>query len=152
MKKCPMCNKEKDKDAFNKNRASRDGLCTYCQSCRSSYRRTKYENQVGRYRSENMKKLYGLSIPDYNAILISQGGKCAICKSTNPNGRGSNFHVDHDHSTGKIRALLCVNCNTAIGLFHENTVLMEKAIEYLKKHSQTNPLTGQPFETVPGGL
>lgn len=58
-----------------------------------------------------------------------QGGLCAIC------GTGVRLVVDHNHSTKKPRAMLCNQCNTAIGLFYENPALMESAIRYLHAHN-----------------
>lgn len=77
---------------------------------------------------------------DYAAMLASQGGRCAICGTAEPRGKGK-FHVDHDHSCcgekrscGKcVRGLLCQRCNTGIGYFDDNPDLMRKAIEYVSR-------------------
>lgn len=72
---------------------------------------------------------YNLSPVDYYKLLEVQGGFCKICKMP-PNKK--RLHVDHDHKTGRIRGLLCTNCNTGLGHFKENSRLLEEAINYLK--------------------
>lgn len=67
-------------------------------------------------------------------MRAAQNNLCAICKDELPEGK--HCHVDHDHTTGKVRGLLCHHCNTALGLFDENPDLMEKAAVYLETHSQ----------------
>lgn len=79
-----------------------------------------------------LKKLYELTREDYHALVDSQGSKCAICARTLKNH--FNLHVDHCHTTGKVRGLLCNKCNQGIGLFGEDAAKMRLAIEYLVKH------------------
>lgn len=75
---------------------------------------------------------YGISRHDYRALLTSQGGKCMICQDL----VGGDLRVDHDHTTGKVRSLLCANCNSALGLFQEDTTRLSRAIEYLHLHGK----------------
>jgi len=80
-------------------------------------------------RNSNLKTLYGISLADYDELVIKQNNGCAICgvwKKT--------FHVDHDHTTGKVRGLLCVSCNSGLGKFNDTIEGLEKAIAYLRKH------------------
>lgn len=74
---------------------------------------------------------YGLTLAQFESMLAEQGHVCAICGKTNKNG--SRLSVDHNHSTGRIRALLCSKCNQALGLFDEDQERMFAAIEYLMK-------------------
>lgn len=76
---------------------------------------------------------FGITGQDYNDMKKAQDNKCAICETTIPGGRGD-FHVDHDHKTGKIRALLCFPCNTGLGHFKDNPEFLEKAAFYLKQY------------------
>src|SRR4030042_3712120 len=62
-------------------------------------------------KAQELKRLYGLTPQEFNELLTQQGGTCAICKSSDWNGRGP--VVDHDHTIGQIRGLLCHACNTA---------------------------------------
>jgi Recombination endonuclease VII len=74
-----------------------------------------------------LKSLYGLSGDQYNALYNAQGGCCAICGRTD-----KRLAVDHDHSTGYVRGLLCGRCNPALGAFRDSVSLLQDAIDYLK--------------------
>jgi len=75
--------------------------------------------------------VYGLTEVEFNQIIVYQLGRCVICQDT--------FigmpHVYHNHSTGRIRGLLCAPCNKGIGLLRDDPNLMRKAIYYLEKES-----------------
>ena len=81
-------------------------------------------------RKRNLLKTYGLKIEQYEKMLVSQNGLCAICKK-GENGR--ELSVDHCHKTDIVRGLLCKRCNWAIGFFDDNAELLRSAIEYLEK-------------------
>ena len=113
-----------------------------------------YDNKLGKYKKQNvckkcvniydykadknrkLKKTYGISLDEYNELLSKQDGKCAICGVDN-NGKYRNksraLAVDHCHTTGKIRGLLCSDCNTGIGLLKDNVNFLQFAIKYLNK-------------------
>lgn len=76
------------------------------------------------------KYRYGITIPEYDKMLKEQGNRCKICEDENKNGE--HFCVDHCHTSGKIRGLLCARCNKALGKFKDNIKILEKAIQYLK--------------------
>lgn len=80
-----------------------------------------------------LKSVYGITVEQYNEMLNEQGGCCAICGTNEPTGY--NWHVDHNHDTGKVRALLCSQCNQAIGMMKEDVSILRRAIEYLEKHN-----------------
>ena len=80
---------------------------------------------------------YKISLGQYELLLSAQNGCCAICKQP-PSGGGRGMmvlHVDHDHVTGEVRALLCVDCNTGLGKFQESPDLLESAAAYLRTHA-----------------
>jgi hypothetical protein len=78
---------------------------------------------------------YGASLEIYEKLLVEQGGLCAICKTNNPvNKHKKRFCIDHNHSTGKIRGLLCDNCNKGIGCLKDSKDLVLSALEYLSKN------------------
>lgn len=81
----------------------------------------------------HMKKTYGLGFDEYNATLEAQGGVCAICNAAPPNHRKKRLSIDHCHTTGRVRGLLCDPCNRALGLLKDNPDLMLKAISYLAR-------------------
>ena len=95
-------------------------------------RSTQYRKYRAAYkdrdRNQRLKRNYGITIEEYNNLLSSQGEVCAICKVT-PNGRA--LDVDHDHETGRIRGLLCMDCNVSLGRFKEDPDLLLTAMGYL---------------------
>lgn len=95
------------------------------------YRNTHQEKFKQQTRNADFKKKYGITIEDYNKMFDLQKGKCAICGSHQDNLKFV-LCVDHDHTTGKVRGLLCHNCNAGIGNLKDNIDLLSKAIEYLK--------------------
>ena len=82
---------------------------------------------------EQLMHHYGMRIEDYNQLLHKQGGVCAVCGSLPilEKGRRRRLAVDHDHSTGEIRGLLCGLCNRGLGQFRDSSEILEKAIRYL---------------------
>jgi len=148
MKTCSICKEAKEPTAFSQQKGTPDGLRYYCKVCDSiRYREWREKNRVKialdmrAYRQSNrekfvdyeLKKSYGLPHGSYRNMLDAQEGKCAICHAEQAGGRGR-FHVDHCHSTGKIRGLLCNNCNNGLGKFKDEVALLRLAIEYLQKH------------------
>ena len=87
--------------------------------------------------AKRIKRLYNISASDYEAMLTAQDGVCAICKRVEiyQDALGSRtirrLNVDHDHKTGRVRALLCSRCNTGLGNFDDDPDLMRSAIAYL---------------------
>ena len=75
--------------------------------------------------------LYKFPWSDYLSLLASQGQRCAICGRHDGNDKGHRLNIDHDHETGRVRGLLCMNCNRGLGLFDHDPLLLEKAIDYL---------------------
>lgn len=95
------------------------------------------ENNQGRRRESTrkwqLKTNYGITEEDYQALLEGQEGKCAICLTDTPTGKWKVFAVDHCHKTGKVRGLLCNECNRGIGLLKDNAELLKKAAAYLER-------------------
>ena len=81
------------------------------------------------YRKYGLKHQYGLSKQDYEHLLYLQGDGCKICGDIADKRFG--LHVDHDHKTGKIRGLLCKNCNYGLGQFKDDAKRLERAAQYL---------------------
>ncbi len=121
-KLCRHCNKVKDIEHF-----ARRAEKTYrqpCVDCRQEYSR-----------EHCLRYLYGMSMQQYDAMLESHGGCCAICRTDRPGAKGK-FMVDHDHSTGAIRGLLCCRCNFGLGTFKDDPSILESAIRYLAKETE----------------
>lgn len=80
-----------------------------------------------------IKSKYGITLDQYKDMLFLQDSKCAICLSTSPGGSSkTRFCVDHCHSTGKVRGLLCSKCNLAISYLDDDPAKLTAAINYLK--------------------
>ena len=103
--------------------------CRTCASDRVSAWRvrnpTQYKHSV---RNQRLKK-YGLSQDDYLRLLQEQEGGCAVC--TEPEPTDGSLDVDHCHTTGVVRGLLCRKCNRGVGLFNDNPELLAAASQYL---------------------
>lgn len=118
---CADCRLKKPLDEFVKNRGSKyGGYMIYCRSCWTN----------NRTRKAWLKRGYGITEAQYDEMVASQDGKCRICRSACKTGQ--RLSVDHCHKTGKVRGLLCKNCNNAIGLFKDDPELLRRAIEYLE--------------------
>lgn len=96
------------------------------------------EKMKAQYRRSNLKRKTGISVEKYNELLKLQGGKCAIDGCIVFDSPRSHLHVDHDHTTGIIRGLLCSNCNTGLGLFEESPQKLMAAVGYLDKGIKAN--------------
>ena len=90
-----------------------------------------YAQHPGKRRRQRMEK-YGITPEDYDSMLDAQHGCCAICVAEVGSKSRKRLYVDHDHSTGKIRGLLCQRCNFGIGFFFDDVSLFKKAIHYLE--------------------
>lgn len=84
-----------------------------------------------------LKKKYGITIEDYDRMMISQSRRCAICRTEEPSGKGR-FHVDHCHESNKVRGLLCTSCNMMLGLARDCVGILNTAIKYLEDHKPEN--------------
>jgi len=116
LKACPNCNTEKpESDFYKKDRSGR--LDSTCKSCRIVAQR---------------EKTLGVTDEDYWKLYHGQGGRCGICRSRLYSKRYKRFAVDHCHTSGRIRGLLCTNCNTAIGLLKDDPTALQRAIDWVK--------------------
>lgn len=133
VKQCPQCRTEKEAADFYRAKYTKDGRAVWCKACESAKYRRRYRanprllcDQVANARR---RRLYGITPEQFDATLAAQGGVCALC-SKPPSARRK-FAVDHCHTTGKVRGLLCFACNVALGKFNEDPVLMLKAVGYV---------------------
>ena len=129
---CTECNEYKLPNNFYKssNIYAVMGLASKCKNCfEKKYHANRDLKEYAK--SYHRKTKYNLTQEEYNILLEKQEGKCAICSRTE-----RNFHLDHNHETGKIRAFLCVNCNAGIGMFNEDIETLKKVIEYLIKYGK----------------
>lgn len=104
---------------------------------RARYRRYRAERPdvyAATARRRHLRREYGITIEDFDAILESQSGRCAICDSGDP---GKTWCVDHDHESGAIRGVLCWHCNVGLGHFRDNPTALASAIDYLATSAQS---------------
>ena len=140
-KVCPQCKEKKPrtKKYFGIDKQGRMSWCRSCVSARAivwgKQNRAKLDLNRRRWR---LKKLYNISMEEYDARLKAQGGVCAICRKapTDSSGRFSILHVDHDHVTGKVRDLICFTCNAGLGNMKDDPELLRTAASYLDYHRQ----------------
>ncbi len=94
-------------------------------------------------RVQRLRRNFGLTVAEYDAMVAAQGGVCACCQKVethrNRNGEVSRLAVDHDHATGSVRALLCHSCNTGIGSFYDDPALLRAAAGYIESFRGSNP-------------
>lgn len=149
-KKCSRCKKQKALSEFYKDKSHKYGYRSMCKSCDKERLKSlvkanpqKYKTLAKNWRDNNKDKVksyqlkfkYGLSIDEYNKMFEEQQGKCAICCSFISNLDKSNKPavVDHCHTTGKVRGLLCMQCNSLLGYAYDNIQILENAIKYLNQ-------------------
>lgn len=151
-KKCGRCKVEQAITFFNRNKRSKDGLANTCKSCRQIYRqehhkdkrihtaRLKRQEDPERHQNHCRKTIYaqryGLTLEQFEILFKQQRGLCAICEKPEPPIR--RLAVDHSHTTGVVRGLLCNKCNRGLGYFKDSCDLLSKAVIYLAKNSNKN--------------
>jgi hypothetical protein len=137
---------------FGTDNRAKDKHLAECKTCTSLRKKANYAKNPEIYRGHrrkfreqnlildrrrnfghSIKRLYGITLDIYDAMMIAQGGCCAICSTSLDEGH---LHVDHDHETGEVRGLLCRSCNIGIGVFKENKTLLLLAIDYLEKYKK----------------
>lgn len=111
MKHCRMCGGQKDESEFEETRH-------VCRLCRNRQKTT---------------QRFGITTDDYNDLFNKQGGCCAICGNHQSNFTKA-LAIDHCHKTGRVRGLLCMICNTALGKFNDDELLLHAAIKYLRSN------------------
>jgi len=93
------------------------------------------ENKA-KYRKNYLKREYGITMEDYENMLIEQDGMCKCCGLPGIDNRDRILHIDHNHETNKVRGLLCDNCNRALGMVKDSIKTLESMIEYLKSNQE----------------
>lgn len=134
---CKKCEQSKHISEFYIQKVSRDRPgkvgkpMAYCRTCcKKMYGNWREDNRKYlRYKSYERK--FGLFPEVIDKLLVEQGYKCAICLKVPEN---KHLSLDHNHVTNKVRQFLCDKCNKAIGLFQDSELLIEAALNYLRKH------------------
>jgi hypothetical protein len=150
-KQCSRCGASKPLDEFKADPRMKLGKSSYCRPCSAAYARERYAKNPERARAiqrayatrvrtpeqtraRHLWNKYRLRVSEYDALLAAQDGRCAICCTDEPGGRGD-WHVDHCHESKKIRGLLCTGCNLGLGHFRDDPQRLRAAIHYLQEKS-----------------
>lgn len=145
LRHCTACKERKALSEFPKNKACSQGRTRVCRKCTSASSRRWVAN-VGKKnpnfvanrllsQEKDRAKRYGLTLEELEAMKVKSAGKCEVCENP-PSGRGTSgksLHIDHCHSTGKIRGMLCARCNLTLGRFGDDSNLLRKLAEYLER-------------------
>lgn len=151
MKRCPACQRWLPVEDFPRNRSTRSGRGVYCKPCHNRIGRENRVRRHGSTRHYHLVRRYGITAAQADALFAAQDGLCAICRERPAE------HVDHDHASGKVRALLCFNCNGGLGQFRDRPDLLRAAADYLERPVRDLPnagpdqlrfdLTDQPYSS-----
>jgi len=152
-KQCPQCGITKSATSFYANKNVKDGLHTTCKECCAINSKIRRELPLNKERarlamerwrknpknkranlSSAYKSKYGMTLECYEKMLKEQDSKCYICGIENQYN-GKPLYVDHCHTKGQVRKLLCQHCNSGLGMFKDNPELLIKAADYLKEHN-----------------
>lgn len=137
---CPVCSIHQSLDNFNKKRNPGKGYKkgqtyyqSYCKLCESEIKT-----------ELRLRRLFNISTYERAEILAVQESGCAICRRP-AKSSGHSFHVDHDHTSGLVRGLLCWTCNRALGYFRDKLETLKNAVEYLSNPPASKALDGDRF-------
>lgn len=161
-KECSRCKETKPVSEFHKATKAADGLQGFCKACaKTAYDKWREDNreavnermrgirknwteerrqhsrewQRDYNREKSRFKKYGITKEQYLQMVEDQEGLCAICRKPY-DWENSALYIDHCHTTGKVRGLLCRTCNKGLGYFHDDVAVLARAIEYLKKATE----------------
>jgi hypothetical protein len=140
---CPKCQKEiTDPKEIRWN----GKYVKHCMECNRKYEKSYRKSPETKLvtRNSNLKQKFGIDLEQFEEMKRLQGNECAICNQEPQNER--ELVVDHDHTTGEIRGLLCYSCNSAIGLLKEDPELFARAYDYM-----TRTTWNKGLELVPIG-
>lgn len=131
MKKlCSKCKVEKPLDEFYKNKNTKDGVHHYCKSCLSIHRKNSYD--YIKIKNKETINRYNLTLEEVENLYISQNKKCKICNTERLLvSKHGGLYIDHCHTTGKVRGLLCSKCNRLLGNCNDDITILKSAIDYL---------------------
>ena len=132
MKHCPVCDVEKDLEMFWKGQY----LCISCQKVKQKHH---WNSRTPKKRLEqHLKYKYGVTHAEFLGEWEKQKGGCAICRTALPDlltydNRRRGYAIDHNHETGEFRGILCLNCNSLLGMAKDSEQVLKSAIKYLRE-------------------
>lgn len=139
---CSKCLTWKCFEDFPVSKSASTGRYSSCRICTNAYKRNSYNSNTTlkqsiakSSRKWHLEKKYNISQEDYENLLKIQNNRCAICENLFSDTKGHRPHIDHCHSTNKVRGLLCPNCNIGLGNFYDDINSLSNAIIYLKENT-----------------
>lgn len=136
---CPTCKVPHSQELFHRSKRRVSGLSTYCKKCDAArYHRTggyaTHKQPPGVRRRATLKFLYGLTPEEFSFMVGSQMNLCKACRvpMTMISHKPESCHVDHDHTTGKIRGLLCHTCNSGLGMLKDDPKRLRALADYVE--------------------
>ncbi len=114
-------------------------------SSRSAYNHAYYAANKDKQKNKRNLAAYGITTQQRDEMLQAQGGVCAICSASEPQGRGT-WHIDHCHTAGHVRGVLCHHCNVGLGHFRDNPEVLSKAIDYLNDPRRAEGAVQRPSQ------
>lgn len=170
-KTCSKCREIKSRSDFHKNRSKKDGLYDRCKICVNGawtvYRQANLERSRSwarkaakayraknpdKVRANNLRLRFGITPKDFQELLVSQGEVCAICREPETlcrNGKPQSLSVDHDHTSGKVRGLLCNLCNRAVGLLEYQPKAVAGLLAYVESPPPLIPEIEESRSSLP---
>ena len=138
-RKCNKCGEVKDLETGfyktgRKNDRDPNQRHHECKEC--AKKRIKATRDPERARDLHYRRVYGITLADFNRMVLAQGSKCACCGTDKPGGKHNQWCVDHDHVTGVVRELLCKDCNIVLGLVEDSPEHLQRLIAYIAKHTE----------------
>lgn len=133
-KRCNQCGVWRPLTDFDPSRTGKYGRQAKCSNCRRLRRRNRYALNPVKWSYKHIKATYGLSKAEFDQLLLSQNGRCAACDDLFGNTR--HRHIDHCHTTGRIRGILCQSCNVSIGSMKEDIGRLRRLIAYLERQAE----------------
>ncbi len=130
--KCRVCTITKDSNEFHKHHKMANGFDSICKECNKTKSTRWLKNNHKVSSAIQAKKNYGISRENFKTLMAAKC--CEICKKEFTINNNKDKHIDHCHTSKKIRGILCFNCNTALGKFRDDSKLLLEAIKYLKNN------------------
>ena len=136
MRTCKDCGQTKPLTEFYKSN-KKGNYHPRCKPCHVKKVQSVYTKEKGR--DKNLRSNYGITLEQYNVMLVEQNHQCKVCGTTDPGGRQAGrggsadvMCVDHCHKTGRIRGLLCHDCNRCLGILKEDVTRLRNMIKYIE--------------------
>ena len=134
---CRKCESKWHSENYKKNGKIKERIVAWRKAnpeWQKNYQKEYNKRFPMKIREKRLKYTFGIGLEEYNKMFDQQGGRCAIC-STHQMELNHTLCIDHNHKTGKVRELLCMKCNQALGSIKEDIKSAKALVEYIRKHN-----------------